>query len=454
MKFYARSEEIENISNYEKWVKENSSAILVVSGRRRIGKTRLILEATKEMKRIYFYVSRKKENHLLAEWSKLIKTELGNVFFGELTSIDDLLSFLYNYSQSQPLTVVFDEFQNFNHLNKHVYSIFQKFFDLEKYNSTLLMIFSGSSFSLMEKIFKGNKEPLFGRASEIMQISYLPINAQKEFLIDIGLTSIMDRIYFFTVFDGVPKYWEHLIEVMGKSFKTRLMKILTTKDWIWDEGEMILKDEFGKDYTTYYSILSAIAGGRRLLGEIEQFAGISDATPYLHRLDEIYNLIEKKQPVTENRFSKTRKRRWYLKDNFFSFWFGLVESKRYLREIGQKETAAKQIVENLNQFTGRIFEKMIIRLFIEENPLNISFTRLGSYWNRKGDVEIDVVAYDESSLKAYFFEVKLSKKRVTQKIKTNLIENSNKIPELENYEKFYYIIYPENNEIIYDKINI
>ena len=452
MKFYGRVKEIENIERYRILVHKNNSAILVVTGRRRIGKTRLIIESLKNKKLLYFYVSRKKENELIAEWSNLIREKLGNVFFGKMTSIDDLLSFLFSYSQKEPLSVVFDEFQNFNYSNKHVYSVFQKHFDLEKYNFKLLMIFSGSSFSLMEKIFKGNKEPLFGRASDIMQISYLPIKAQKEFLSDINLDSVLDRIFFFATFDGVPKYWEHLDETVGRSFKVRLKKILTSKDWIWDEGEMVLKEEFGKDYTTYYSILSAIAKGRRLLSEIEHFSGISDATAYLHRLDEVYNLIEKKYPVTESKYTKKRKRRWYVKDNFFRFWFGLIEPKRYLHEIGQKETAAKQILENLNQFTGRAFEKMIIRLFVEENPLNISFTRLGSYWDRKGEVEIDVVAYDEMSKKAYFFEVKLDKKRVTQKVVRKLIENSHKIPELEYYHKFYYTVYPENNEITFNQI--
>ncbi len=453
MKFYGRAEHINNLRGYINEENHNSSEIIVISGRRRIGKTRLVQEVVNKSKHLYFFVTRKREVAQLRDWTTQIQEELSIPYLGSIQRIDDLLMFLFEYGKNEKLTIIFDEFQNFYYTDPSVYSVFQMIFDRYKYESKLTLIFSGSSYSLMEKIFKSAKEPLFGRSNEIIKLSYLSLKSQREFLFDQGLKKQIDAIYLFSVFDGVPKYMEDLSKIPYDSFLKRLRKILLTKDWIWEEGEKILMEEFGKEYSSYYSILSAIAKGRRILDEIKQFTGIKEVGSYIRRLEVNYNLIERRIPVTEIH-RKTKKGRYYLKDNFFSFWFGLVESKRYLREIGQKETAAKQIVENLNQFTGRIFEKMIIRLFIEENPLNISFTRLGSYWNRKGDVEIDVVAYDESSLKAYFFEVKLSKKRVTQKIKTNLIENSNKIPELENYEKFYYIIYPENNEIIYDKINI
>lgn len=92
------------------------------------------------------------------------------------------------------MTVIFDEFQNFNYMYREAYSILQKQFDTQKHQSFLLLIFSGSSLSLMEKIFKGNKEPLFGRSSEFIELSNLSIASQAQFMEDEGIFS-----QFFTI---------------------------------------------------------------------------------------------------------------------------------------------------------------------------------------------------------------------------------------------------------------
>ena len=307
MKFYGRITELKKIEDYKKSTLQNGSKILVITGRRRIGKTRLIIEATKESKKLYFYVTRKKITELLKDWTSMIRQKMGDIFFGNFLNLEDMLEFLFQYSQKIPLTVIFDEFQNFIYSNKESYSVFQKVFDLNKENSSLFMIISGSSFSLMERIFKGNKEPLFGRAVDIMELSYLSLKIQAKFLQDQNLQTDKDKIFLFTVFDGVPKYLEEVNEVSGNSFKTILKKIITEKDWIWEEGEMILKEEFGKDYASYFSIMSAIAKGRRILSEIEQYSGINDATIYLQRLERIYRLIERRKPITEIENSKSRK---------------------------------------------------------------------------------------------------------------------------------------------------
>lgn len=444
MKFYGRRQELEKIGSYWRLVKKGGSKILVISGRRRIGKTRLILEATQKVNRIYFFVTRKKVTELLRDWSEQVRKELGAVFFGEFTSFEQFLEFLFHLSQQNPLTVIFDEFQNFFYTNPEVYSIFQNQFDQHRESSSLLLLFSGSSFSLMEKIFKGAHEPLFGRAAEIIHLSYLELAAQAEFLQDTGITSQKEKFLLFSIFDGVPKYWEEFDYYKDKLFSTRFRKILMEKDWIWEEGETVLREEFGKDYVSYFSILSAISKGRRILSEIEQYTGISNATVYLKRLEDIYQLIERKVPITDIDKKKSRKGRYYVKDHFFNFWFALMEANRYLKEIGQKSLAIDTIFSKLNQFNGRMLEEMVIRTIIEENPLHWQFTRIGNYWNRKGDIEIDVIVINDLQKRAYFLEVKRDEKKITEKVLSKLRSNSEQIVELAAYEKILGYAYPEN----------
>ena len=116
--------------------------------------------------------------------------------------------------------------------------------------------------------------------------------------------------------------------------------------------------------------------------------------------------------------------------------------------------ATEMIVDKLHMFSGKIFEKMIVRKLIEDNPLNLKFTKIGNYWDRKGKVEIDIIVLNELDKKVYFFEVKLDKKKVNQKIMNKLIENSLTIREFEKYDKFYYIAYPDKDEINFHQVEV
>jgi hypothetical protein len=450
MKFYGRKKELQKIKTYWNVVKNGVSKILVITGRRRIGKTRLALEATKDIPSLYFFVTRKKVAELLRDWSAQIKDTLENSYLGEFTKVEEFLNFLFEYSRKNPLSVIFDEFQNFSYINPEVYSIFQKVFDLRKEESSLLMIISGSSHSLMEKIFLGKKEPLFGRASDTLNLSYLSLTDQSQFLNDQGIVSQKQKVFFFSIFDGVPKYWEEIAVYNTPSFPDRLQTLFMEKDWIWDEGENILREEFGKEYVSYFSILSAIAKGRRILGEIQQFSGIKEASAYLKKLEDVYQLIERRIPVTEKRIVSSRKGRYYLSDNFFTFWFAFVEPNRYLREIGQQERAVKNFLSNLDSFSGRMLEKMAVRTVIEENPLELEFSRIGGYWDRKGQVEIDLMILDDINEKAYLFEVKLNKKKITRSLIDDLKIKATKIPEIHDYSHFFGSVYPDDGTLVFN----
>jgi len=129
----------------------------------------------------------------------------------------------------------------------------------------------------------------------------------------------------------------------------------------------LLKEEFGKEYSSYYSIMSAISKGHRKLNDIEQFTGIKEAGVYLKNLEETYKMISRRLPVTA-RNVKERDGRYYMRDNFLDFWFRFVETRRNLKEIARAEEAFVEIWEQLPVYEGRKLEDMAIRKMIEENP--------------------------------------------------------------------------------------
>ena len=444
MQFYDRKRELALINHFIEIIKKQGSRILVITGRRRIGKTRLVLESVKNFDNLYFFTKKKRINEIIAEWSNEIKSKYGEVFYGNFNSFEEFLAFLFDFSKKRPIALIFDEVQNLLFSEPSAFGTFQKIYDLNREKSNVLLIFLGSSFSLMEKIFKNSKEPLFGRASEILQLSYLPLNVQSEILKNSSLYSGKNILHLYSIFDGIPKYIEELIDLEEKDFKRSINILLTQRDFLWDEGENLLKEEFGKEYSSYFSILSAISKGRRRMNEIEQFAGIKDAGSYLKNLEEIYRMIERRLPVT-SKSRKERRGRYYIRDNFLDFWFCFIESRKVLKEIGRVDLAFNGIWKELPIYEGRKLEDMVIRKMIEENPLNINFSKAGRYWNRKGDIEIDAVFLDEDEKKAYLFEIKLNRKKITKKILENLKKNGQIIPELKNYEIITKIAYIDDS---------
>ena len=433
MKFYGRKKEISLIEHFFNTVKTKGSRILVMIGRRRIGKTRLVLESVKNKNYLYFFTKKKKINEIISEWSNEIKNKYGEVFYGNFASFEDLVKFLFNFSKKKPIILIFDEVQNFLYSDPSAFGTFQKIFDLNKEETNVLLIFLGSSFSLMERIFKNSKEPLFGRASEIIRLSYLPLKTQLEILKDNGFNSGKNLLHVFSIFDGIPKYIEELMDLGKKSFDDSIRELITKRDFIWEEGENLIKEEFGKEYSSYFSILSAVSKGRRRLNEIEQFTGIRDVGSYLKNLEEIYKMIERRLPIT-SKSTKERNGKYYLNDNFLDFWFSFIESKRSLKEAGKAEYAFSQIWDELPTYEGRKLEDLVIRKMIEENPLDIKFSRAGKYWNRKGDIEIDAMVLDDEEKKAYLFEVKSNKEKITKNTLENLKRKGQKVYEFENYE--------------------
>jgi len=446
MKFYGREKELALIKHFTGTVEKKGSRILVITGRRRIGKTRLALESVKNKNSLYFFTKKKRINEIIAEWSNEIKNKYGEVFYGSFNSFEEFLKFLFDFSKKKPIILIFDEVQNLLFSEPSAFGTFQKIYDLNREKSNILMVFLGSSFSLMEKIFKNSKEPLFGRASEIIQLSYLPLKVQSEILKDANLYSGGNLLHVFSIFDGIPKYIEELIDLEEMSLRNSINMLITKRDFIWEEGENLLKEEFGKEYSSYFSILSAISKGRRKLNEIEQFAGIKDAGSYLKNLEEIYGMIERRLPVT-SKSKKERKGRYYIKDNFLDFWFGFIESRKILKETGRVDQAFNEIWNELPIYEGRKLEDLIIRKMIEENPLNVNFSKMGKYWNKKGDIEIDAVFLDENKKKAYLFEVKTNRSKITRKILMELKEKGQSIHELENYELITKIGYVRNSGI-------
>lgn len=399
MRFFDRTNEIASLKEILELSKRNSQ-FTVVTGRRRIGKTHLVWKAYEGEPILYFFVARKAESDLCSDYLLEIENKLGIPAMGKVEHFPVIFEYLMKLSVERPITLFIDEFQEFFRVNKSVYSDMQRIWDQYHTKARINLIVCGSIFSMMTKIFKNKKEPLYNRQTRFMSVSPFTPTVLKEIIKEYNLDyTSEDLLALYSFTGGVAKYVQLLIDA-GATTKTKMLNQIVRADSIFiGEGKAILIEEFGKDYGIYFSILSAIARGRTSRSEIESIVG-KEIGGYLTKLENEYELITKKQPIFET--SSTKNVRYTIEDNFFTFWFRFIYKYNYMIEIENYEALKTIINRDYETFSGLMLERYFKRVLIESKE----YTNIGSWWDRKGENEIDIVAENELDDKAVFIEVK------------------------------------------------
>lgn len=402
MRFYDREEEIAFLRETRE-LAEKVARFTVVTGRRRIGKTTLIREAYKDKPFVYFFVARKAESDLCEVYLEEISEKLGIPTLGSSRKFSDIFRYLMELSVTQSFTLVIDEFQDFFRVNKAVFSEMQDIWDKYEKASKINLIVCGSIYSLMQKIFKDKKEPLYGRNTGELRLKPFRPSVLKEIMADAKPDySKEDLLALFTFTGGVAKYVNLLVDAGALDKDAMIRHIIGPNSTFLNEGKNNLIEEFGKDYGVYFSILSCIARGKNTRSEIEDVIG-KEVGGYLTNLEYEYELIAKRQPIFEK--SATKNVRYELGDVFYSFWFRFIFKYSYIIEIENYGKLREIVERDYNSFSGLMLERYFHRVAMESGD----YTRLGRWWDRKGENEIDLIAEDELTGTATFFEIKRQK---------------------------------------------
>ena len=422
MRFYNREKELQILRDIER-SSQVSSKMTVIVGRRRIGKTKLIQEAYKE--KIYLFVSRKNESLLCEEFITVIQDELSVKVFGQITRFRDLFEYLMELSKTRHFTLVIDEFQEFMQINSSVYSDMQNIWDSYKDDSKMNLVLSGSIYSLMKKIFEDKKEPLFGRANNKIHLKPFTVLTIKEVLQENYPDYTNDDLLsFYILTGGVAKYVEILVDNSAFTLEQQLDLIFDEHSLFLDEGKNLLVEEFGKEYTTYFSILSLIASSKTARVEIESILG-KNIGGYLDRLENEYTIIKKVKPMFAKVGSRTL--RYEIIDNFFSFWFRFIYKYRSAVEIENYAYVKEIVNRDYTTYSGRFLEKY----FLEKLKLSHNYSDLGTYWEKGNKNEIDIVGVNDNEKTMLIAEVK----RKAEKIDINRLKEKSMIL-VSKYKKY------------------
>ncbi|MBU4246294.1 MAG: ATP-binding protein [Nanoarchaeota archaeon] len=356
---------------------------MIVRGRRRIGKTTLLRKAFPDA--IYIFIWPNKSHSWIVNQ---ICIEYG---LPQFQNFIDIVKYLLDKNK----IIIIDEFQNFLNVDKSVFGEMQKLVDdrmMKKENTRIIV--SGSSYSLIKKIFNLEAAPLYGRRTNEMILQELP--AEKLLF----KMSMEEFIKTWSIFGGVPYYYTLLDENIP--VEKMITRMIEEKDsMLMDEGRAVLSVEFGGESKTYNTIITAIAEGKTRLNEISTlFSNKKGETiKYLDLLRKEFNLIKRETPILSDP-RKSREGTYAINDNFLSFWFYFVDKQRAYMEQERFDEVTAFFKENFPKFVGKKFEKFIIYIIRNKIILaDFGFIKLGRQWGRihgaddgKNQYEIDIVA--------------------------------------------------------------
>lgn len=410
MKFYNRERELELLARTREVAFGNHSQMTVLTGRRRIGKTKLILKSCEGTPTVYLFVRRSNEAALCAQFAENVARSLNTYVSSEITSFVSLFETLMSIGRNLSFNLVVDEFQEFFYINPSIYSGVQDVWDRYKDETHVNFVASGSVYTLMHRIFMEYKEPLYGRCDSVIKLKPFTTSVLKQILSDYHPDYTNDDLLaLYTFTGGVPKYIELLLDKECYTMESMTDCIIQENSIFLEEGNVLLIQEFGKKYGNYYAILSAIASGRNTASGISEYVGNASVGGLLQRLEEDYEVIAKKRPVLAK--EGTQNVRYEITDNFLRFWFRYIVKHQDFIQSGLFEKLAKIVKADYPTYSGLTLEKYF-REQLREKKL---YKNIGSWWETsKGkDVdqnEIDIVAISADSPQVFIAEVKRQRK--------------------------------------------
>lgn len=400
-KFYNRELPLSELRAITAGIEHTKGQLSVVVGRRRVGKTRLLNEAFAQQPGLFLYlfISRKNEMALVEEFANILRVQLGAKFF-QPQGLLDIFEYLFDCAKTQPLTLVVDEFQDIERLNPGLFSSLQNLWDQNKSTAKIHWVCCGSLYSLMTQLFKGAKQPLLNRDDHFFKIQPLAPQYLHQALKDHQLFTPERLLQWWCLSGGIPKYLEWLLNAGEAPFE----KLISASSPLIEEGLHRLVEDFGSEHRAYFSILAAIAKGHTSRARIESYLDMG-VGPALEKLENEFDIIAKQRPIHAK--ENSRNLRYSLVDPFLVFWFHFIHANRSAVEMENFSYLRQVIARDFDTFSGKQLEN----LFIAQLKHSGQFNRIGSYWDNKGEHEIDIVAINDLEKRLLVVEVKRQSKR-------------------------------------------
>ena len=436
--FLDRNQELSMLD--QAW-QSNSAQLLILYGRRRVGKTALLTHWLKSSKRqaLYWVATPSSAAVQLRSFSQA----LYNFTFPDspapetftYANWEQVWQEVARLSQNERLALFIDEFTYLLSVTPELAGRLQNAWDSTLSQTNLLLVLCGSHLGMMKKEFLSYQAPLYGRASSQLHLRPLPFGVTDEYFPNY---SDVDRVAIYSIFGGIPAYWERIDQRQSVS-KNIISQLLTPNNLMQSEPRLLLQD-FINDPHNYIAILSAIAYGARTPKEIEASTGLPNVQipKYLSVLIEA-EFVDRKVSVTSK--PNSRSGRYHIVDPYLRFYYRFLEKRLDQIALGIQEPALAEITRHMIDFIGQHTWEELCREWVlrsgTRNVLPFMPDQVGRAWNKK--VEIDVAGINSMEKTMILGECKWGQTASDRPILKTLVEKTDQVVPTQGKWRVYFL---------------
>ncbi len=441
-KFIDRQSEIASL---EREYHRESAAMVVVYGRRRVGKTTLISEFIKNKEALYFLATEESESQNIRAFKDMVADFTNNSLLKNATvsNWEDIFRLLAEYKPAQRKVIIIDEFQYLGKATPSFPSVFQKIWDTVLINANVMVILCGSLITMMEAQTLSYSSPLYGRRTGQIRLKPIPFQYFHEFFPG---KSHKQLVEIYSIAGGIPKYIE-LFNTKSDIYDAITRNILDTSNFLFDEPNFLLQREVN-EIGSYFSIIKVIAAGNHKLSKISTVLEQKQTglTKYLKTLIDL-DILEREVPITEESPEKSKKGLYKIKDHFIAFWFQFIYPNISYIESGNQKIAIEKIRNNLiDGHISYVYEDICKEKMWQLNAndaWSFNFDKVGRWWDNNGN-EIDIVALDQSGNNLILGECKFWKDPVGVNILLDLEKKARLVDWKIKDRSLWYVLFSIN----------
>lgn len=406
---------------------QGRAEIVVLYGRRRVGKSALLFEWSEDKPCIFFFARRADKATLLAEFSRAIQTFAAGAPPSETFTYPSwgaAFAVIADLAAQRRLVVVLDEFPYLVEADPELPSLIQREWDLRLQQSQIFMILSGSMQSVIKQQVLDPGAPLYRRHTWPFELKPLTIGDLPGFFPKYTAEQLVET---YAVLGGMPYY---LIAFDPQlSLLTNIKRhILAPQGSLFAEVRLQLHEELHGDIEDSLAILRAIASGGHRRADIARLSGLTVRTAD-HRLSILVELgiLEYRRAVERTR-NPDRWGSYHLRDPFFRFWHQWVLPNEDYLAIGRRQNeVGDQIRLAMPQIVAPVWEEVARRHMLvasADGAIPFRFEEIGSWWS--GDAQIDIVAVNRAERRVLFGEAKWRREPMTGRTLETLIDRGNR----------------------------
>lgn len=401
----------------------NRFEFAVIYGRRRVGKTALINEFSRDKDTIFFTGVETNAKQNLENFSRCImEYQTGFAVDSSFASFQAALEYVFQLAQKKRLVLVIDEYPYVARASKSFASTLQLLIDKNKDSSKLFLILCGSSMSYMEDNVLAYKAPLYGRRTAQLKIQPFDFFESCRYFENF---SGEDKALAYGIMGGTPQYLMQMDDRLSIEDNIKNTH-LNPASSIFEEPNNLLKQEV-REPAIYNAVITAIATGaskmNEISGKIDEDTSV--CATYIKNLISL-GIVKKEMPYGEKSGRKTI---YSIEDNMFRFWYRFVPGNTSLISRGAADLAYSRIAPELSAYMGGVFEeicKQYLWRLLLAGKCAVSFTELGRWWGTnpktRTQEEIDIMGTDKDS--ALFGECKWTNDKVDLGVLETLVERS------------------------------